>query len=296
MSELARVTTSVLDIAYEHSGPEHGALAVLLHGYPYDVRSFDEVVRRLNGQGMRTIVPYLRGYGGTRFLRSDTPRSGEQAALAHDLLEFMDQLQISQALLGGFDWGGRAACIAAALWPERVIGLVGGGGYLIQNNDNAAKPLNLAQEQAYWYQYYFHSARGRRCLEDNRHALGAHIWRLWSPDFAFSDATYNATAKSFDNADFVDVVLHSYCHRTGSADGDPRYAETERLLRSQPKIGVPTITLHGASDGVTPVSLSQNEERFFTGQYEKRVLTSVGHNIPMEAPEQFAQAVLDLAP
>jgi len=227
LPEQARVRTPVLDIAYEHSGPAQGLPVVLLHGYPYDVRAFDEVVPILNRAGLRTIVPYLRGYGGTRFLSPDTPRSGEQAAVGQDLLELLDALDIAQAGLAGFDWGSRAACVVAALWPQRVRGLV-------------------------------------------------------------------SSAASFENPDFVDVVIHSYRHRMGNAPGDPRYAAIEAQLARLPKIAVPTIAVHGAVDDVNPVRNTQSHQKYFTGRYERRVFENIGHNPPQEAPRAFADAILDI--
>jgi pimeloyl-ACP methyl ester carboxylesterase len=227
MAETARVQTSVLDIAYEHSGPPRSLPIVLLHGYPYDVRAFDEVVPILNSAGFRTIVPYLRGYGDTRFLQAETQRSGEQAALGRDLLELLDGLQIQHAVLAGFDWGSRAACIVSALWPERVHGLVTCGGYQIQDIAHAVQPAAPEQEWKYWYQYYFHTERGRKGLSQKRTELSRLLWRLWSPSWTFDDAIYSRTAASFDNPDFVDTVVHSYRHRMGNAPGDPRYAQIE---------------------------------------------------------------------
>ena len=294
MAELARVRTPVLDVAYEASGPAEGLPVLLLHGFPYDVRSFDAVVRIVNAAGFRTVVPYLRGYGDTRFLSSDTPRSGEQAALGQDLLELLDALGIQKAVLGGYDWGGRAACVVSALWPERVAGLVSCGGYNIQDIANSLKPADPEQEARYWYQYYFHTERGRNGLTEKRREISRLLWKMWSPNWAFDDATFDRSAASFDNADFVDVVIHSYRHRTGYVAGDPRYAPVEARLAAQPNIDVPTITLHGAVDGVTPVRGSEGHGKYFTGEYQRRVLENVGHNPPQEAPRAFADAVLEL--
>jgi pimeloyl-ACP methyl ester carboxylesterase len=294
VAELARVRTSVLEIAYEHGGPTAALPVVLLHGYPYDPRAFDEVVPILNSAGLRTIVPYLRGYGPTRFLSSGTPRSGEQAALGRDLLELLDALQIRQAVLAGFDWGARAACVVAALWPERVRGLVSCTGYLIQDIARSTKPGDLEQERRFWYQYYFHTERGRNGLAQMRGELGRLLWKLWSPTWICDDATYARTAASFENDDFVEVVIHSYRHRMGNAPGDPRYAAVEAQLATLPTIGVPTIVLHGAVDGVGPPRNSEGHARHFTGHFERRVLADVGHNPPQEAPKAFAEAILDL--
>jgi pimeloyl-ACP methyl ester carboxylesterase len=294
LPEQARVRTPVLDVAYEHSGPAQGLPVVLLHGYPYDVRAFDDVVPVLNDAGLRTIVPYLRGYGGTRFLSPDTPRSGEQAALGQDLLELLDALNIAQAGLAGFDWGSRAACVVAALWPQRVRGLVSCTAYQIQDIANSGKPADPEQERRFWYQYYFQTERGRNGLAANRAELGRLLWKLWSPTWPFDAAVYQRTAASFENPDFVDVVIHSYRHRMGNAPGDPRYAAIESQLARLPKISVPTIAVHGAVDDVNPVQNTQGHQRYFTGPYERRVFENIGHNPPQEAPLAFADAILDV--
>ncbi len=265
-----------------------------MHGYPYDARAFDDVVPIVNSAGFRTIVPYLRGYGPTRFVSPETPRSGEQAALGQDLLELLDALQIRQAVLAGFDWGGRAACVVSALWPERVRGLVTCTGYQIQDIANSDKPADAEQERRFWYQYYFQTERGRKGLTQMRGELGRLLWKLWSPTWSFDDATYGRTAASFDNPDFVDVVIHSYRHRMGGAAGDPRHAPIEARLGTLPKISVPTIVIHGAVDDVNPHQKSEGHQRYFTGHYERRVFGDVGHNPPQEAPGEFAQAILDL--
>ncbi len=215
------IRTTTLDVAYEESGNPGGAPVLLMHGWPYDPRCYDDVVPPLVAAGCRVIVPYLRGFGATRFLSADTPRSGQQAALGNDLRELLDALGIERATLAGYDWGGRAACIVAALWPERVRGLVTGNGYNIQNIAASAKPVAPAQEHRFWYQYYFHTERGRAGLEQNRRALCRYIWQIWSPDWAFDDATYEKSAVSFDNPDFVAVTVQSYRHRFGYAAGDP---------------------------------------------------------------------------
>jgi pimeloyl-ACP methyl ester carboxylesterase len=294
LAQLAHVQTSVLDVAYEQSGPANALPVVLLHGYPYDVRAFDEVIPIINGAGYRTIVPYLRGYGATRFLSPETPRSGEQAALGQDLLELLDALQVRQALLAGFDWGSRAACVVSAIWPERVRGLVTCTGYQIQDIAQSHKPADPEQERRFWYQHYFQTERGRKGLAEMRGELGRLLWKLWSPTWAFDDETYTRTAKSFDNPDFVDVVIHSYRHRMGNAAGDPRYATLEARLATLPKIDVPTIVIHGAVDDVNPSQNSERHQRHFTGHYERRVFANVGHNPPRESPKPFAEAILDL--
>ncbi len=294
MARLERVRTPVLEIAYEHERRPDGTPVVLLHGYPYDVRAFDEVVAILSGSGLRSIVPYLRGYGPTRFLSPETQRSGEQAAIGQDLLDLLDALNIPQAVLAGFDWGARAACIVAAVWPQRVRGLVTCAGYQIQDIARAKEPASPVQERRFWYQYYFHTERGRNGLARNRYDLGRLLWKLWSPTWEFDEETYRRSAVSFDNDDFVEVVIHSYRHRMGNAAGDPRHGALEARLATLPKIAVPTIALHGAVDDVNPPRGSEQHDRYFTGPYERRVLANVGHNPPQEAPAAFAQAVLDL--
>jgi pimeloyl-ACP methyl ester carboxylesterase len=294
LAQPARIRTTVLDVAYEQSGPVDALPVLLLHGFPYDPRGFDEVVTIVNAAGFRTIVPYLRGYGGTRFLSADTLRSGEQAALGQDLLELLDALGIRKAVLAGYDWGGRAACVVSALWPERAAGLVSCGGYNIQDIPNSYKPTDPEQEARYWYQYYFHIERGHSGLIEKRRALCRLLWKMWSPTWAFDDATFERTAASFDNKDFVDVVIHSYRHRFGSAAGDARYASIEARLAAQPKIHVPTINLHGADDGVTPHRASESHGKHFTDAYQRRLLPGVGHNVPQETPRAFADAVLEL--
>lgn len=292
---LRRVRAGTLEIAYEESGPADGTPVVLLHGFPYDVRAYDEVASRLAAAGCRAVVPYLRGYGPTRFLSADTPRSGQQAALGRDLLALLDALDLPRAVLAGYDWGGRAACVVAALWPERASGLVSVGGYNIQDIAGSTEPLAPEQEHRFWYQYYFHTERGRAGLEANRRPLCRLLWRLWSPDWRFDDATFDRTAESFDNPDFVDVVIQSYRHRFGYAPGDPALEDIERRLAARPRIPVPTVVLHGGGDGVDPAELSERYAPFFTGPHERRVVPGVGHNLPQEAPGEVVGAVLRLA-
>jgi pimeloyl-ACP methyl ester carboxylesterase len=291
---LKRVTTGVLSVAYEESGVPNAMPVLLLHGFPYDVHAYDEVTPLLVSAGCRVITPYLRGYGPTRFLSTDTLRSGQQAVLAHDLLALMDALAIPSGVLAGYDWGGRAACIVAALWPERARGLVSGGGYNIQDIAASSKPQAPENEFRYWYQYYFHSERGRAGLDQNRHEFCKLLWRLWSPNWHFDDETYERSAASFNNPDFVAVVIHSYRHRFALAAGDPAVENTERLLAAQPRIAVPTIALDGGGNGVIPLGSTEHHDRFFTAAYERRVIPVVGHNLPQEAPHDFAAAVLSL--
>jgi pimeloyl-ACP methyl ester carboxylesterase len=289
------IRTTTLDVAYEESGNPGGTPVLLMHGWPYDPRCYDDVVPPLAAAGCRVIVPYLRGFGATRFLSTDTPRSGQQAALGNDLRELLDALGIERAVLAGYDWGGRAACVVAALWPERVRGLVTGNGYNIQNIAASAKPVAPEQEHRFWYQYYFHTERGRAGLEQNRRALCRYIWQIWSPDWAFDDATYENSAASFDNPDFVAVTVQSYRHRFGYAAGDPALEPIEQRLAAQPAIAVPSIVLHGASSGIQPPAGSEAHARLFTGPYQRRVLPKIGHNLPQEAPQLVANAVLELA-
>src|ERR1700736_4823447 len=266
------IRTATLAIGYEESGPAAGQSVILLHGFPDDVRAYDGVAPPLAARGWRVFVPYLRGYGPTRFLDAGTPRSGQQAALGRDLADFMDALGLQRAVLAGYDWGGRAACVVAALWPQRVAGLVTVGGYNIQNIAEAAKPASPATEYRRWYQWYFHTERGRAGLAANRGPLCRLLWELWSPNYRFADADYALTAASFDNPDFVDVVIQSYRHRYGNAPGDPALEPIEQRLAAQPKITVPTIVLHGAADGVGPPENSEHHARLFSSRYERRVI------------------------
>ena len=291
--KIERVTTPVLDIACEVSGS--GPAVVLLHGFPYDPRCFDGVVPILVADGLRVIVPYVRGYGATRFLSPRTHRSGQQAAIAQDVLDLMDALSIERAILAGFDWGSRAGCIVAALRPERVRALLTCSAYQVQDIARSLEPADPEQERRYWYQYYFNTERGRRGLARHRGPLCKLLWKLWSPTWDFDDAAYEETAASFDNPDFVAVCVHSYRHRYGNAAGDPRYNDMEMRLAAMPAIAVPTVALHGSVDGVHPVRDSEGHAKYFTGPYERRVLEGVGHNPAQESPGAFAQAVLDLA-
>jgi len=292
---LKQIDAGVLKVTYAESGDPGGTPVVLLHGFPYDIQAYDEVAPRLVAKGLRVIVPYLRGYGPTRFLDAATPRSGEQAALGADLLALMDALGLGRALLGGYDWGGRAACIVAALWPERVQGLVSVNGYNIQNIARSGVPAVPENELRLWYQYYFHSERGRAGLQKDRGAFCRLLWRLWSPTWAFDPAAYDRTAAAFDNPDFVEIVIHSYRHRFGLVAGDPAVAAIERSLTTRPPITVPTITLDGADDGVMGIGETAGDARHFTGRHEHRIVPGAGHNLPQEAPAAFADAILAVA-
>jgi len=289
MQQLAR--TAKLDIAYLESGPPDGPAVVLLHGWPSDVHDWDEVAPPLAAAGYRVLVPWLRGFGPTRFLSPQTVRSGQQAALGADLRDFLDALGIDRALLAGYDWGGRAACVVAALWSARVRGLVTITGYNIQNIALSGGPVDAAQEQRYWYQWYFHTERGRAGLAQNRRDVARLLWRLWSPNWQFDEATFAASAASFDNPDFVEVTIQSYRHRYGNAPGDPAYEELERSLAAQPAIGVPTIVLHGLCDGVQPASQSADAARHFSGHYERKLIPDAGHFLSREAPLAVVQAI-----
>jgi pimeloyl-ACP methyl ester carboxylesterase len=288
------IPTSALDIAYEESGSGDGTPVFLMHGWPYDPRCYDEVVPLLVAAGCRVIVPYLRGFGATRFLSVATPRAGQQGALGNDLRELMDALGISRAVLAGYDWGGRAACVVSALWPERVRALVTVNGYMIQDIANAAKPASAEQERRFWYQWYFQTERGRAGLEANRITICRLLWEMWSPRWKFDEATYQRSAASFDNPDFVAVTIQSYRHRYANAPGDPALEDVERRLAAQPRIQVPTIALQGDADGVLPAQASEKHAPFFTGAYQRRVLPTIGHNPPQESPSAFAEAVLEL--
>ena len=292
MGELKNINAGDLCIAYEESGNVDGTVIILLHGFPYDVRAYDEVTQYLLTENCRVIIPYLRGFGPTKFLSPDTVRSGQQAALANDLIALMDALAIQKAIVGGYDWGGRACCIVSALFPERIIGLVSMAGYNIQNIAKYSEPVAPEIEMLNWYQFYFHSERGRLGLTKYRKELCRLLWRNWSPTWKFDDDTFEATAVSFNNADFVEVVVHSYRHRYGLAKGDPKLESIEQSLQKQPVIKVPAIILDAEADGVEPFSGTGKDARYFEGGYERRVVKGIGHNLPQEAPVEFARAIL----
>ena len=293
MATLRSVSTDLLDIGYEESGDPEAPPVILLHGFPYDVRAYDEVVPVLVNRGVRVLAPYLRGFGPTRFIHQGTMRSGQQAALGQDLLDLLDGLAIDSAIVAGYDWGGRAACIASALWPERISGLVTVDGYNIQDIAHANEPALPAAEASYWYQYYFHTERGRRGLERNRDELCELLWHMWSPTWDFDRDTFARSAPSLHNPDFVEVVIHSYRHRYGLVPGDDRYARIEELLAATPLIAVPTVVIESGSDGVLGPSAA-DDRALFTGPFRHVFLPDVGHNVPQEAPDAFADAVLAL--
>ena len=288
------VQTPVLNIAYEDNGSSQGFPVILLHGFPDDARAFDGVVAPLAQAGYRVLVPYLRGYGPTRFRDDSAPRMAEQAAIGQDVIDFADALALPRFAVGGFDWGGRAASIAAVLHPERVRAAVTCGGYLIQNTIDPPPGLP-AVERELWYQWYFNLERGRAGLAANRKALCRLLWETWSPDWHFSEDTYNRTAPSFENPDFVDVVIHSYRHRIGNAPGEPRFAAVERQLAQRPKISVPSIVLHGAHDPLSrPPADSPAERAQFPNLAARHVFAGVGHFLPRENPEAVSSAMLEL--
>jgi pimeloyl-ACP methyl ester carboxylesterase len=293
MPPLQHVEAGVLRIAFVDAGPRTGPPVFLMHGFPYDIHAHAEVLPRLVDAGCRVVVPYLRGFGPTRFLRADTPCSGEQAALGADLLALMDALAVPRAVLAGYDWGGRAACVVAALWPERCSGLLSFNSYNIQNIAKAMVPDTPENERSLWYQYYFHSERGRAGLAQDRRGVCRLLWRTWSPTWAFDDATFDRSAAAFDNPDFVDVVIQSYRHRFGLVPGDPAVAEVERRIAAQPPITVPTISFDGTADGVRPWEPAAAHAHRFTGPRQHRILPGIGHNLPQEAPRAFADAVLE---
>jgi pimeloyl-ACP methyl ester carboxylesterase len=294
LEPLRHIDAGVLNVAYYEAGPSNGPAVMLLHGFPYDIHSYVDVAPILAAQGCRVIAPYLRGYGPTRFLDPATFRSGEQAAIGADLMALMDALSISRAVLAGYDWGGRAACIGAALWPERCISLVCVNSYLIQNIAKAMIPAKAEHEVALWYQYYFQLERGRAGLLANRRDIARILWKQWSPNWHFDEPCFERTAAAHDNPDYVDVVIHSYRHRFGLADGDRRYADIQRRLAALPAITVPTITLDGGGDGVAPATDGTASAAKFIGPRSHRVIPRAGHNLPQEEPAAFAAAVMEL--
>jgi pimeloyl-ACP methyl ester carboxylesterase len=285
------IETEVLRLAYEQRGPADAPVALLLHGFPDDYRTWDDVATQLVAAGYQTIAPSMRGCGDSVFLDPNTPRSGQTTALAQDAIDLLDHLGIEKVTLVGHDWGARAGYLVAALWPERVEKLVVASvGY-----ETGIKPgdqLAPAQIHAYWYQWFFHSERGHEALQRNRREFCRYVWHAWSPTMQFTEADFERTAQSWDNPDWVDVVLHSYCFRWGAAPPDPRYAALEKQLEPQPKISVPTILLHGELDGASLVTSSEGKEQCFSGPYERRVLAGVGHYVQREAPSAIVDAIL----
>ena len=288
------VRTPTLEIGYEEWGEAGGAPVVLLHGFPDDAHAWDGVAPSLAARGCRVLAPYLRGYGPTRFLDAAAPRMAQQAAIGQDVLDFQDALGIERAALAGYDWGGRAACIAAILAPARVRALVTIGGYNVQNTLAPPRPAAAEDERAYWYQWYFNTERGRLGLEANRRAICRLLWRDWSPGWRFDDATFERTAIAFDNPDFVPVVIHSYRHRHGNAPSDPRFDAIERRLAERPRIEVPSMILHGRDDGVDVPRHSEKHPALFPDGTERRVIPDAGHFLPREQPGAVVEALLSL--
>jgi pimeloyl-ACP methyl ester carboxylesterase len=291
---IKQIDAGVLNIGYAEVGPSNGPVVMLLHGWPYDIHSFVDVAPLLASKGYRVIVPHLRGYGTTRFLSSGTFRNGQQSVVARDIINLMDALRIQKAILAGFDWGARTADIMAVLWPERCKALVSVSGYLIGSPEANKKPLPPKAELAWWYQYYFATERGRAGYEQYRRDFAKLIWQIASPKWNFDDATFDRTAASFDNPDHVAIVIHNYRWRIGLADGERKYDNLERRLVETPSISVPTITLEGGSNGAPhPDPTSYRDQ--FSGKYAHRIIGGgIGHNLPQEAPQAFAQAVIDV--
>jgi pimeloyl-ACP methyl ester carboxylesterase len=292
---LKSIEAGALDIGYYEAGPANGAPVILLHGWPYDIHMFVDVAPQLAAAGFRVIVPYLRGYGTTRFLSADTPRNGQQSAVAVDIIALMDALKIQTATVAGCDWGARTACIMAALWPERVKALVSVSGYLIGSQAAGKNPLPPEAELQWWYQYYFATERGRVGYEKNRHDFAKLIWQIASPKWNFDAATFERSAVAFENPDHVAITVHNYRWRLGLADGEAKYQALEDRLAKAPVIAVPTITLEGDANGAPHPQPSAYANKF-SGRYEHRLVSGgIGHNLPQEAPEAFAKAVIDVA-
>jgi pimeloyl-ACP methyl ester carboxylesterase len=291
---LKQIDAGVLNVGYAEAGPAGGPPVILLHGWPYDIHSYSEITPLLASKGYRVIVPYVRGYGTTRFLSNETLRNGQQSALALDIIALMDALKIEKAIIGGFDWGARTANIMAALWPERTKALVSVSGYLIGSRETNQMPLPPKAELEWWYQFYFATERGRAGYEKYRRDFNKLIWQLASPKWGFDDATFERSAASFDNPDHVQIVIHNYRWRLGLAEGEPKYDELEKRLAAAPVINVPTITLEGDANGAPhPDAVSYAKK--FSGKYTHRVVSGgVGHNLPQEAPEAFAKAVVEV--
>jgi pimeloyl-ACP methyl ester carboxylesterase len=291
---LKQIDAGTLNIGYVEAGPANGKAVILLHGWPYDIHTYADVTPLLTAAGHRVIVPYLRGYGSTRFLSSATPRNGQQSVIAVDVIALMDALKIEKAILGGCDWGARTVNVVAALWPERCKAMVSVSGYLIGSQAANQKPLPPAAELAWWYQYYFATERGRAGYEANRRDFAKLIWQSASPQWKFDDATFDRTAASFDNPDHVSIVIHNYRWRLSLAEGEPQYDELEKRLAEFPVITAPTITLEGDANGAPHPDSSAYAGKF-SGKYAHRTITGgVGHNLPQEAPKAFADAIVEV--
>ena len=293
LGPLKHIRAGVLDVAYAELGPANGPVVILLHGWPYDIHSYEDVAPALAAKGYRVLVPYARGYGETRFLSADTVRNAEPAALGQDVIDFMDALHIKRAVFGGFDWGARSADIVAALWPERVKALVSVSGYLIGSQEAGQAPLPPEAEYQWWYQFYFTTDRGQQGYAKNHHDFAKLIWKNASPKWNFDDATYERSAPALENPDHVAITIHNYRWRLNLAKGEAKYDALEKRLAQAPKISVPTITLEGDANGA-PHPKPEAYARQFTGKYEFRLITGgIGHNLPEEAPKAFAQAIVD---
>ncbi|OFA02319.1 alpha/beta fold hydrolase [Duganella sp. HH101] len=294
LAPIRQIRAGELDVGYYEAGPADGKPVLLLHGWPYDIHSYAEVAPLLAAQGYRVIVPHLRGHGSTRFLSDAAFRNGQQAAVALDIIALMDALKIPKAILAGYDWGARTANIIAALWPERCKAMVSVNGYLINNRERNKLPLSPKAEHGWWYQFYFATERGQAGYQANRREFAHLIWKANSPQWNFDQATFDRSAASFDNPDYIAIVIHNYRWRLSVADGDPKYDALERQLAAGPAIAAPTITLDGDSDGVAPATDGKAYAARFTGKRTHRVIKGVGHNLPQEAPQAFAQAVIDV--
>ena len=293
IKNLKNINAGDLNVSYFEAGSRKGLPVILLHGFPYDIHAYKEVAPLLMSS-CRIIIPYLRGYGHTIFLHNDTLRSGQQAALGFDLLKLMDALKIDKAILGGYDWGGRAACIVAALYPNRCLGIVSCNGYNIQDIKKSSIPVKPETEQKLWYQYFFHSERGRNGLLNQRHDFIKFIWKTWSPTWNVNNNLYNLSANAFENPDFVEVVIHSYRHRFGLVCGDKRFEKIEKKLSNQPVISVPVITIDGDNDGVTGLSDIAKIKQKFSSHLKHEILPNIGHNVPQEDPKNFSEAILHI--
>ncbi len=296
LGALKTIKAGVLNVGYHESGPADGVPVVLLHGFPFDTNAYAEVAPILAAKGCRVIVPYLRGFGATRFIDAATPRSAQQTALGADLLALLDALSIPKAVLAGYDWGGRAACAVAALFPQRCIGLVSVNGYAVLDLTRSNIPATPERELPAWYQFYFLTERGKAGYTKYRRETNKLLWNLWSPKWHFDDATFDRSAPSFDNPDYIEVTIHSYRHRFNQAAGDPAYAQLDQRLATLPVITVPTITLDGADDAVVLPTDGKSYAARFPARKAHRIVPGAGHNLPQEAPRAFADAVLQLLP
>lgn len=291
---IKKIETAILEIGYKEYGNSEDTPVILLHGFPYDINAYSEVAKILSKKNFRVLTPFFRGFGETKFKTLTAMRTGQQAAIAKDIIDFMDALKIRKAIVGGYDWGSRTSCILSALWPDRFFGLVSVGGYTIQNISANAEPILPIMEQLYWYQYYFHTERGKKGLTKYRKELCKILWAEWSPAWKFDDATFEQSAVSFDNPDFIEIVIHSYRHRYGVVDGDSQYDEIEKLLTSIPKINIPAVVLDPEVDGFVKLFGIDNCSEHFTGKFKQIIIQGAGHNLPQEKPREFADAIIEL--